>query len=63
MVMLSGLKEKEASELVTKQLKDLKMWNIPPDVLFNDAHDCDIEKHKAFLISPETYDKHIFPLG
>lgn len=41
----------------------LKMWNITPDVLFNDAHDCDIEKHKAFLISPETYDKHIFPLG
>lgn len=37
----------------------LKMWNITPDVLFNDAHDCDIEKHKAFLISPETYDKHI----
>lgn len=28
MVMLSGLKEKEASELVTKQLKDLKMWNL-----------------------------------
>ena len=26
--MLSGLKEKEASELVTKQLKDLKMWNL-----------------------------------
>ena len=28
MVMLSGMKEKEAKELVEKQLKDLKMWNL-----------------------------------
>lgn len=28
MVMLSGLKENQANELVEKQLKDLKMWNL-----------------------------------
>ena len=36
----------------------LKLWNVSSEALLEDALKYSNEKHRAVLISPETYDKH-----